>query len=190
MAMSKQPTGGIPADTLGNRLMLARAYAGHLSIREAADRCGLGRGAWTNWERGARPADVREVVTRVADVLGVDRDWLMWGGALVRPDGANATKLATSQEPAAKTESDDARPDRISTHNLSEYDRPNRRDPIRRPPTSRKADAVTRPASSRTGEGVRRPAHAHPGDGVRRPRAIGALAVAARGDAPGATSWE
>jgi transcriptional regulator with XRE-family HTH domain len=69
-------------DSFGNRLKLARAHAGHLSIREAADRCDIGRGAWTNWERGARPADIIEVAAVVACRLGVDRDWLLFGGPL------------------------------------------------------------------------------------------------------------
>lgn len=74
--------GSIPVDSFGNRLMLARAHAGHLSIREAADLCDIGRGAWTNWEKGARPADIIEVAAVVADKLGVDRDWLLFGGNL------------------------------------------------------------------------------------------------------------
>lgn len=74
--------GRIPADTLAHRLMLARAMAGHLSIREAADLCGYGRGAWTNWERGARPLDVLDVVRVVAERLDVDEEWLLFGGPL------------------------------------------------------------------------------------------------------------
>lgn len=78
---------GIPVDSFGNRLMLARAYAGHLSIREAAELCDLGRGAWTNWEKGARPADIIDIATVVADKLGVDRDWLLFGGPLAEAEG-------------------------------------------------------------------------------------------------------
>lgn len=74
--------GGIPADSFANRLMLARAYAGHLSIREAADMCDLGRGAWTNWEKGTLPGDIIDVATVVAEKLGVDREWLLFGGQL------------------------------------------------------------------------------------------------------------
>jgi len=79
--------GRIPADTLPNRLMLARAMAGHLSIREAAELCGYGRGAWTNWERGARPLDVIEVVTAIAEKLDCDKEWLLFGGPLTPPRG-------------------------------------------------------------------------------------------------------
>jgi transcriptional regulator with XRE-family HTH domain len=77
----------VPADTLANRLMLARALAGHLSIREAADQCGLGRGAWTKWERGTRPSDVLQIVPLIAEKLDVDEQWLMWGGPLEGPRG-------------------------------------------------------------------------------------------------------
>lgn len=48
----QEPTAGIPVDSIANRLILARHLAGHLSIREAAARCSIGRGAWQNWERG------------------------------------------------------------------------------------------------------------------------------------------
>lgn len=73
----------VPTDTIGNRLILARAMAGHLSIREAAMRCGLGRGAWQNWERGGQPP-VGAVVA-IAKHLDVDFDWLARGGALAAP---------------------------------------------------------------------------------------------------------
>lgn len=80
-------TDGIPADTFANRLLLSRAYAGHLSIREAADLCGYGRGAWTNWERGARPVDVLEVARVISDKMKIDHDWLLFGGPLVSGRG-------------------------------------------------------------------------------------------------------
>jgi transcriptional regulator with XRE-family HTH domain len=112
------PKGRIPADTLANRLMLARALAGHLSIREAADLCGLGRGAWTKWERGSRPSDVLEIVPLIAEKLDVDEQWLMWGGPLEGPRGrvipkrpgslrvtyAARTVRATSDRPKVRTD--------------------------------------------------------------------------------------
>jgi hypothetical protein len=87
LAAPEQRRGRVPADTLANRLMLARALAGHLSIREAADLCGLGRGAWTKWERGTRPADVLEIVPLIAAKLDVDEHWLLWGGPLESTKG-------------------------------------------------------------------------------------------------------
>jgi transcriptional regulator with XRE-family HTH domain len=79
--------GGIPADSFANRLMLARAFAGHLSIRDAAELCDLGRGAWTNWEKGAKPADIIDIATVVAEKLRVDFDWLLFGGELSQAEG-------------------------------------------------------------------------------------------------------
>jgi transcriptional regulator with XRE-family HTH domain len=81
------PRGDVPADTFAVRLLLTRHHAGHLSIREAADLCGIGRGAWTNWERGARPADILEVCEIIADKLNMDRQWLLFGGALLSARG-------------------------------------------------------------------------------------------------------
>lgn len=87
LAAPEQRRGRVPADTLANRLMLARALAGHLSIREAADLCGLGRGAWTKWERGTRPSDVLEIIPIIAEKLEIDEHWLLWGGPLEGPKG-------------------------------------------------------------------------------------------------------
>lgn len=78
--------GGIPADSFANRLMLARAYAGHIPIRRAAELCGFGHGAWTNWEKGANPADKVEVAEVISEKLGVDFDWLLFGGSLSSKD--------------------------------------------------------------------------------------------------------
>jgi transcriptional regulator with XRE-family HTH domain len=88
--------GSIPVDSFANRLMLARAHAGHISIREAADLCGIGRGAWTNWEKGARPVDIIDIAAAVADKLGVDRDWLLFGGQLasVEPRSLRRSRVA------------------------------------------------------------------------------------------------
>lgn len=79
---TEHQTLGVPADTFANRLILARAQAGHLSIREAADKCGIGRGAWTNWEKGAQPADYDELVDVIATELECDPCWLRDGGPL------------------------------------------------------------------------------------------------------------
>lgn len=78
----------IPEDTFAHRLMLARAHAGHISIRVAAEKCGYGRGAWTGWERGMRPSDKLEVAEVVSEQLGVDFEWLLFGGQLTPEAGA------------------------------------------------------------------------------------------------------
>lgn len=78
---------GVPVDSLPNRLILARAFAGHLSIREAALRCGIGRGSWQNWERNIHSPRHDDLMA-IAEGLGVSLRWLAEGGRLppaVRP---------------------------------------------------------------------------------------------------------
>lgn len=95
---TRTESAAIPADTFAHRLMLARAHAGHISIREAADRCGLGRGAWTNWERGARAVDIIEVASVISEQLGVDRDWLLFGGPLATPEAGSGRNAARRRD--------------------------------------------------------------------------------------------
>lgn len=92
-----KPRGRIPADTLPNRLMLARRLAG-LSIRDAADLCGLGRGAWTKWENGSRPLDLLEITGIIAEKLDIDLEWLRFGGALVPSRGRPTKRSAVAAE--------------------------------------------------------------------------------------------
>ncbi len=100
--------GDVPADTFAVRLLLSRHHAGHLSIREAAERCGLGRGAWTNWERGAIPSDKFETAEAVAEGLGMNLIWLLRGGSLLpargrrtkRPSAFNPGSVQWSVRPA------------------------------------------------------------------------------------------
>lgn len=68
----------IPEDTLASRLVQLRHGLG-LTQAEAAEKCDLDDGSWSNWERGARPRDMVDVVAKITDALHVDRDWLMWG---------------------------------------------------------------------------------------------------------------
>ena len=75
----------VPADTFGHRLMLVRAEKGHLTVKEAAERCGLNYGSWSNWERGKLPRDILDVADAVSEGLGIDRDWLLRGGLLTSP---------------------------------------------------------------------------------------------------------
>lgn len=103
--------GRIPADTFANRLILARALAGHLSIREAADLCKpLGRGAWTNWERGARPADLLETARIISEKLDVDFDWLLFGGPLDGPRGRPILRRIEHADGAPYVRPRDSRP--------------------------------------------------------------------------------
>lgn len=72
----------IPADTFAVRLAIARIHAGHLTIREAAEKCGLNYGSWSNWENGSKPRELLDVAHAVSEGLDVDHDWLLFGGPL------------------------------------------------------------------------------------------------------------
>lgn len=80
----REPTnrGAIPADTFAIRLMLVRVHAGDLTQMQAAERTGLNYGSWSNWENGRQPRDKADVVQVISETFGIDRDWLMYGGAL------------------------------------------------------------------------------------------------------------
>lgn len=94
-AGSLAPHRPIPADTFSARLMLARMHAGHLSIREAADRCGLNYASWANWEQGKRPRDLLAVVAAISDGLEINHDWLLFGGPLTGPRGVPTSRKTT-----------------------------------------------------------------------------------------------
>jgi transcriptional regulator with XRE-family HTH domain len=70
-----------PEDTFGARLVLVRRELG-LSQSEAAERCGISGATWATWELGRSPRNMPRQVDKISDALGVDRDWLMWGGQL------------------------------------------------------------------------------------------------------------
>lgn len=72
----------IPADILMVRLAIARMHAGHLTIREAAERCGLNYASWSNWEQGSQPRNFLDVIEAISAGLDVDHNWLMYGGPL------------------------------------------------------------------------------------------------------------
>jgi hypothetical protein len=84
----------IPADLLMIRLAIARIHAGHLTIRQAADRCGLNYGSWANWEQGAKPRDLLGVVGAISDGLDIDEHWLLWGGPLTGARGVPTKRAA------------------------------------------------------------------------------------------------
>jgi transcriptional regulator with XRE-family HTH domain len=72
----------IPADTFAARLMLARLHAGNLTYSDAAEKCGLSRENWANWERGVQPRDKVDTAEKISEGLGVDLLWLLRGGQL------------------------------------------------------------------------------------------------------------
>lgn len=67
--------------TIANRLVLVRNERG-LSQRAAAAMCGITFGEWQGMESGRATRRLDMKVRQIAMALGVDRDWLMWGGAL------------------------------------------------------------------------------------------------------------
>ncbi|SCZ14017.1 Helix-turn-helix domain-containing protein [Rhodococcus erythropolis] len=70
-----------PADTLANRFKLIRADLG-MSQREFGDRVGIPASQVQSIEDGSSPRGLDIKVKKIALALGVDRDWLMWGGSL------------------------------------------------------------------------------------------------------------
>jgi transcriptional regulator with XRE-family HTH domain len=71
----------VPTDTFAGRLILVRKELG-LGQEEAAQRCDLKPSTWATWELGRSPRNLVQVVRTIHERLGVDRDWLMWGGPL------------------------------------------------------------------------------------------------------------
>lgn len=84
--MTAQPAEGwIPEDSLALRLFLVRKQLG-LSQRQAALKTGVSYGSWQSMEDGRQARGVDTKVAKICAALGVDREWLMWGGPLA-PDG-------------------------------------------------------------------------------------------------------
>lgn len=94
----------IPTDTFEARLMLARLHAGRLSIRDAAERCGYTNESWSGWERGRRPSDKLEVAEVISETLGVDRDWLLYGGPLIKEERRSTRVLRRRRKEGAAAE--------------------------------------------------------------------------------------
>lgn len=84
----------VPRDSLALRVYIARRERG-LSQRAAAELCGLTFGEWQSLENGARARGLNEKIAAIANGLGYDRDWLMWGGPL-RADGLGDQILKSS----------------------------------------------------------------------------------------------
>jgi transcriptional regulator with XRE-family HTH domain len=85
------PQGRIPADTFAVRVLLSRHLAG-LTVRDAAEQCGLNDATWSTWESGRLPRDYPGVCRAIADGLDVDFMWLMLGGPLEAPRGKPVAK--------------------------------------------------------------------------------------------------
>lgn len=132
--------GRIPADTFSNRLILARALAGHISIREACEVTGLNRGSWQGWERGLRPRDILDAAQRIAEALDVDETWLLFGGPLAGPRGlpTKVQRTLPREYPDQSVRPTDNRP--VGRPGSGPGPRPTPR------PTSRRAVRISPPA--------------------------------------------
>lgn len=53
-----------------------------ISQREAAEKVGTTARVWQNMEDGRAVRGLPAIIAATALAYGVDRDWLMWGGAL------------------------------------------------------------------------------------------------------------
>lgn len=87
----------IPSDSLALRLVVLRHSLG-LTQAEAAAACDLDDGSWSNWERGAQPRNMAEVVEKIHRGLNADRDWLMWGQNLKDLTGADLQLVHSTDE--------------------------------------------------------------------------------------------
>ena len=70
-----------PADSLATRFKLVRLELG-MSQREFGDRVGIPAHQIQSIEDGKAGRHLDVKVKKIALALGVDRDWLMWGGSL------------------------------------------------------------------------------------------------------------
>ena len=95
--MSTQTQSRRPVDSLANRVLLVRQdMLGRISQREAAIRCGITYRTWQGLELGTKTQNRDEVLTKIAQVAHVDRDWLMDGGSLdpVAPPTSSTNALS------------------------------------------------------------------------------------------------
>lgn len=68
-------------DTFALRLLAIR-HEMDMTQEEIADVVGVKRAAWNTWEHGAIPQRQAEIVKRIAEATGYERDWLLYGGPL------------------------------------------------------------------------------------------------------------
>jgi transcriptional regulator with XRE-family HTH domain len=92
-----QYRGRVPADTLSNRLVLARKLAG-LTIDQAADAAGVKSSSLANWEQGMRPQRETDIVAAIAEAYDVDYHWLLFGGPLTPARGKPTKRVAGRAE--------------------------------------------------------------------------------------------
>lgn len=79
-----------PADTFGARLALVRQRLG-LNVTQAAALCGVPQASWHTWERGVQPQRLYDIVDKIVEGTGVERDWLLGGGNLAPASSASSS---------------------------------------------------------------------------------------------------
>lgn len=94
---TERAAGWVPTDSLANRLVLVRRER-KLTQRGAAEASGITFGEWQGIEDGRNTRRVDIKVRQIAMALGVDRDWLMWGGLLAPEDDADPTGSAATPD--------------------------------------------------------------------------------------------
>lgn len=94
--------GRVPADTLSNRLVLARRLAG-FTIDQAAEAADVKPSSLANWEQGMRPQRESDVLEAIAVAYDVDLMWLMYGGPLT-PARGKPTKRTAGRDVQADAE--------------------------------------------------------------------------------------
>lgn len=76
----------IPRDTFGLRLIMLR-HELDLTVDQISAQCGIASATWSTWENGVRPRGLDDVVRKIVENTGADREWLMWGQLLLRREG-------------------------------------------------------------------------------------------------------
>lgn len=71
-------TDWIPDDSFGFRLRWIR-HEKRLSSRELASLINVSNQAILDWERGASPKNMQDIVLKISEHTDVDPVWLMWG---------------------------------------------------------------------------------------------------------------
>lgn len=82
-AEPEEALGWVPEDNFGLRLIALRKKKGWTQA-EAAGKCGVDDGSWSNWENGAMPRDLPSVVEKIVRATDVNRSWLAWGDPSIR----------------------------------------------------------------------------------------------------------
>jgi transcriptional regulator with XRE-family HTH domain len=92
-APNEPQPGRRPADTFGNRLVLAIRLTG-LTIKEFAEQAALDDASVSNWTRGMRPRDAVAVCQAISDAHDIEFDWLLLGGPLLPARGRPVRKAS------------------------------------------------------------------------------------------------